>query len=213
MRSCDCGLHVKLSLCVLNLSQTPSKHSRHDSLRRSRSSKSFSKPLFRRPHGNMDDPNSLSSSADIDDCLGNRRTSSVITAMKLLAASALFYSAGTSFAETYHASSSSSSIALDHADTMAAPTNHVYANAPALPSGHGQRRLSESNISLKNPPSYMTGLMEDLKARRKLMEETPPDEVKYWFEYTGPLQVRFSFFDWYIVLGGKGRDETINFKA
>lgn len=45
------------------------------------------------------------------------------------------------------------------------------------------------------------------------MEETPPDEVKYWFEYTGPLQVRFSFFDWYIVLGGKGRDETINFKA
>lgn len=160
----------------------------------------FIATALERPHGNMDEPNSLSSSADIDDCLGNRRTSSVITAMKLLAASALFYSAGTSFAETYHASSSS--IALDHADTMAAPTNHVYANAPALASEHG-RRLSESNISLKNPPSYMTGLMEDLKARRKLMEETPPDEVKYWFEYTGPLQVRFSFFNWYIVLGGR----------
>lgn len=210
VRSCDCGLHVKLSLCVLNLSQNALKTLPP----RLASEKSFLQVVqqaSRRPHGNMDDPNSLSSSADIDDCLGNRRTSSVITAMKLLAASALFYSAGTSFAETYHASSSS--IALDHADTMAAPTNHVYANAPALPSGHGQRRLSESNISLKNPPSYMTGLMEDLKARRKLMEETPPDEVKYWFEYTGPLQVRFSFFDWYIVLGGKGRDETINFKA
>ncbi len=36
----------------------------------------------------------------------------------------------------------------------------------------------------------MKGLMEDLKARKKLMEETPPEEVKYWFEYTGPLQVR-----------------------
>jgi hypothetical protein len=140
----------------------------------------------------MDEQLGSSDSSSIDECLGNSRTGSVITAMKLLAASALFYSAGTSFVETYHSSSSSSSIALDQADTMAAPTNHVYANAPALASEHGHRRLSESNISLNNPPSYMTGVMEDLKARRKLMEETPPDEVKYWFEYNGPLQVRFS---------------------
>jgi hypothetical protein len=123
--------------------------------------------------------------------------------MKLLAASALFYSAVTYFAETYHASSSSS-IALDHADTMSAPTNHVYANAPALAAEPRNRRLSESNISLKNPPSYMTGLLEDLKARRKLMEETPPDEVKYWFEYTGPLQVRFSFQLLYCARGEGG---------
>jgi hypothetical protein len=39
-------------------------------------------------------------------------------------------------------------------------------------------------------PSYMNELMNDLKARKKLFEETPPEEVKYWFEYTGPLQVR-----------------------
>lgn len=31
--------------------------------------------------------------------------------------------------------------------------------------------------------------MKDLKERKKLMEETPPEEVKYWFEYTGSLQV------------------------
>jgi hypothetical protein len=158
---------------------------------------------------NMVEQRGGSDSSSIDACLGNSRTGSVITAMKLLAATALFYSAGTSFVETYH-SSSSSSIALDQDDTMAAPTNHVYANAPALASEHGHRRLSESNISLNNPPSYMTGLMEDLKARRKLMEETPPDEVKYWFEYTGPLQVRDlrfqSNFNCYYCFrrGGKG---------
>jgi hypothetical protein len=35
----------------------------------------------------------------------------------------------------------------------------------------------------------MDPLMKDLKERKKLMEETPPEEVKYWFEYTGALQV------------------------
>lgn len=38
-------------------------------------------------------------------------------------------------------------------------------------------------------PHYMTDLMDDLAARKKLFDETPPEEVKYWFEYTGPLQV------------------------
>jgi hypothetical protein len=39
-------------------------------------------------------------------------------------------------------------------------------------------------------PAYIQPLLEELKGRKKLMEETPPEEVKYWFEYTGPLQVR-----------------------
>lgn len=39
-------------------------------------------------------------------------------------------------------------------------------------------------------PSYMNPVMKDLKERKKLFDETPPEEVKYWFEYTGPLQVR-----------------------
>ena len=38
-------------------------------------------------------------------------------------------------------------------------------------------------------PSYMDPLMKDLRERKKLFEDTPPEEVKYWFEYAGPLQV------------------------
>lgn len=45
-----------------------------------------------------------------------------------------------------------------------------------------------------NTPSYMESLMKDLKERKKLFAETPPEEVKYWFEYTGPLQVRLQVY-------------------
>jgi hypothetical protein len=38
-------------------------------------------------------------------------------------------------------------------------------------------------------PSYMIPIREELVARKKLMEETPKEEIKYWFEYAGPLQV------------------------
>jgi len=37
----------------------------------------------------------------------------------------------------------------------------------------------------------MNDLMADLAERKKLFDETPPEEVKYWFEYTGPLQKYF----------------------
>ena len=44
-------------------------------------------------------------------------------------------------------------------------------------------------------PSYMKPLLnKDLKERKKLFDDTPPEEVKYWFEYTGRLQVRTIFF-------------------
>lgn len=43
-------------------------------------------------------------------------------------------------------------------------------------------------------PSYMEALMTDLKDRKKLFEDTPPEEIKYWFEYTGPLQKYFYRF-------------------
>jgi len=43
----------------------------------------------------------------------------------------------------------------------------------------------------------MTDLMLELKERKKLMEETPPEEIKYWFEYTGPLQVSRDFVELY----------------
>ena len=38
-------------------------------------------------------------------------------------------------------------------------------------------------------PSYIDVLLEDLKKRQRLFEETPENEIKYWFEYSGPLQV------------------------
>ena len=41
-------------------------------------------------------------------------------------------------------------------------------------------------------PAYMRKLFDDLMSRKKLFDETPPEEIKYWFEYAGPLQVRVS---------------------
>ena len=38
-------------------------------------------------------------------------------------------------------------------------------------------------------PKYMEPLMKELRERKKLFDDTPPEEIKYWFEYTGPLQV------------------------
>ena len=52
------------------------------------------------------------------------------------------------------------------------------------------RRLSE--VSEGSMPSYLQPLMDDLEEREKLFRETPEKEVKYWFEYTGPLQVSSS---------------------
>ena len=47
------------------------------------------------------------------------------------------------------------------------------------------RRLQE----ISGAPSYMKPLFQDLDDRKKLFDDTPPEEVKYWFEYSGPLQV------------------------
>eukprot|EP00549_Striatella_unipunctata_P010913 CAMPEP_0118674978 /NCGR_PEP_ID=MMETSP0800-20121206/1187_1 /TAXON_ID=210618 ORGANISM="Striatella unipunctata, Strain CCMP2910" /NCGR_SAMPLE_ID=MMETSP0800 /ASSEMBLY_ACC=CAM_ASM_000638 /LENGTH=720 /DNA_ID=CAMNT_0006570231 /DNA_START=30 /DNA_END=2192 /DNA_ORIENTATION=- len=53
------------------------------------------------------------------------------------------------------------------------------------------RRLAEIEPVGDSVPSYMNELMDDLTARNKLMDETPPAEVKYWFEFSGPLQKYF----------------------
>ncbi|GKZ01489.1 hypothetical protein MPSEU_001099500 [Mayamaea pseudoterrestris] len=65
-------------------------------------------------------------------------------------------------------------------------------SSSALPS-YTSRRLTalEGGDSV---PFYMEHLMQDLESRKKLFEETPPEEVKYWFEYTGPLQKYFYRF-------------------
>eukprot|EP00531_Pseudo-nitzschia_arenysensis_P006406 CAMPEP_0116144548 /NCGR_PEP_ID=MMETSP0329-20121206/16068_1 /TAXON_ID=697910 /ORGANISM="Pseudo-nitzschia arenysensis, Strain B593" /LENGTH=798 /DNA_ID=CAMNT_0003639993 /DNA_START=189 /DNA_END=2585 /DNA_ORIENTATION=- len=55
-----------------------------------------------------------------------------------------------------------------------------------------RRRLSA--VMGETMPSYMNDLNDDLKERKKLFEETPPEEIKYWFEYTGELQKYFYRF-------------------
>lgn len=55
------------------------------------------------------------------------------------------------------------------------------------------RRLQETKV-VDTVPSYMEPMMNDLEDRRKLFKEAPQEEVKYWFEYTGPLQKYFYRF-------------------
>ena len=49
---------------------------------------------------------------------------------------------------------------------------------------------SSESTTTTTTPSYMTLLMKDLQNRYDLFTNTPPEEIKYWFEYSGPLQVR-----------------------
>jgi hypothetical protein len=55
---------------------------------------------------------------------------------------------------------------------------------------YSQQRRRLQQLGENRVPSYMKKLTEDLVARRKLFDDTPPEEIKYWFEYSGPLQVR-----------------------
>lgn len=59
------------------------------------------------------------------------------------------------------------------------------------------RRLTEVDTThlpavAKSSPlaSFLAPLYKDLFEREQLFANTPPEEVKYWFEYAGPLQVR-----------------------
>jgi hypothetical protein len=62
---------------------------------------------------------------------------------------------------------------------------------------YGEERLHHRRLTAvmgEVVPSYMNGLNEDLAARKKLFDDTPPEEVKYWFEYSGALQKYFYRF-------------------
>jgi len=69
------------------------------------------------------------------------------------------------------------------ASVGAAATDNIAGEEPAL-----QRRLQAAAAD-GGTPSYMSKIVDDLKERNRLFDETPPEEVKYWFEYFGPLQV------------------------
>jgi hypothetical protein len=77
---------------------------------------------------------------------------------------------------------------------------------------NSHRRLQ--SVDSNAVPSYMQPMMKDLAERKKLFADTPPEEVKYWFEYTGPLQVSLYLYTsiyvlvaihLWIFLVGKGR--------
>lgn len=65
--------------------------------------------------------------------------------------------------------------------------------AEARQASHRQsRRLEETGTTITE---YMDDLFADLEARKKLFKDTPEEEIKYWFEYSGALQVRCTRFD------------------
>lgn len=73
-------------------------------------------------------------------------------------------------------------------------SSSVYTYHTAYPSTedlHSTRRRLTSLLDGDYIPTHMKGLMEDLASRKKRFAETPPDEIKYWFEFPGPLQKYF----------------------
>jgi flagellar basal body-associated protein FliL len=94
-----------------------------------------------------------------------QRNSALWTALKLIASVGVLASAGYRYASTSN-------------DNTAASQQHAQ-----------RRRLQQ--LGENRVPSYMKKLTQDLVARRKLFDDTPPEEIKYWFEYSGPLQVSF----------------------
>lgn len=75
----------------------------------------------------------------------------------------------------------------------------LYSNAPEIKvekETFAHRRLSEVDTTHMPPiaqasplASVLSPLYNDLHEREQLFANTPPEEVKYWFEYAGPLQV------------------------
>lgn len=97
------------------------------------------------------------------------------SAIKLVISSALLWSA----LSTYQAS-----LGMSESD--------IHSKLPTE-FGGGRRRLA--SIAKNHVPGYMKPIMEELRERKKLFEDTPPEEVKYWFEYAGPLQVSLAMME------------------
>eukprot|EP00568_Trieres_chinensis_P006680 CAMPEP_0183293264 /NCGR_PEP_ID=MMETSP0160_2-20130417/2015_1 /TAXON_ID=2839 ORGANISM="Odontella Sinensis, Strain Grunow 1884" /NCGR_SAMPLE_ID=MMETSP0160_2 /ASSEMBLY_ACC=CAM_ASM_000250 /LENGTH=782 /DNA_ID=CAMNT_0025454351 /DNA_START=44 /DNA_END=2392 /DNA_ORIENTATION=- len=115
-----------------------------------------------RKDGNMVEDDHVNEYEDYEDQEGDG-TSPLLTGLKLFVAAAFMVSAVRS------------QLGSDLSAGMA---------SPVAPETSWRRRLT----TVDGVPSYMNHLVDELKERKKLMEKTPPEEVKYWFEYTGALQ-------------------------
>jgi hypothetical protein len=96
-----------------------------------------------------------------------------------------------SIEETPTTPSSSSSSKMATLLKSAAACALLYSAVSTLTSHDGAPPRQRRQLSMvgDSVPSYMDPLMQDLRERKKLFDDTPPEEVKYWFEYSGPLQV------------------------
>jgi len=100
--------------------------------------------------------------------------SATLTVLKLMASAFLFYSAGTSFAETYEQSRTNAAAVGGQPLVVAREPNGRPQGYDYAPTTAGsRRRLTEVSISKKNPPSYMSGLVDELAERKKLMVGGP----------------------------------------
>jgi hypothetical protein len=68
--------------------------------------------------------------------------------------------------------------------------NHPSHHRRLLEETTGATTSHDGAAAVVPPPPYMMATLQDLDARHALFDGTPPEEIKYWFEYSGPLQVR-----------------------
>lgn len=100
-----------------------------------------------------------------DENIPKPSSSKIMFALKLLSASALLVSAASNYSN-----------------------GHEESVGEVAASGASPERRRRLSLIGESVPTYMEPMMDDLKERKKLMEETPKEEIKYWFEYAGPLQ-------------------------
>jgi hypothetical protein len=124
--------------------------------------------LFRLPNDNNLEK-VMSTTVEAAQTMASQRHSRLWAALKLVAAAALCTSA---YQQWLHRTADGDTVAQQQ---------------------YSQQRRRLQQLGENRVPSYMKKLTEDLLARRKLFDDTPPEEVKYWFEYSGPLQVRLFF--------------------
>jgi hypothetical protein len=101
-----------------------------------------------------------------------------VVLLKCLLSGVVLYAALLAYVDYQHQNNSSNNILLE---TETEPLDDTQQQQ--------QQRRRLTAVMGEVIPSYMNELNEDLEERKKLFEDTPPEEVKYWFEYTGPLQV------------------------
>lgn len=71
--------------------------------------------------------------------------------------------------------------------------NHFSSTVVNSAGDDGSVEVSHRRLAEASSFPYMQSFMDDLAARKKLFEES--EVMKYWFEYTGELQVSFNAFD------------------